>query len=438
MKKFLLAIAASVVAVCAAFSGCVTVQGADGKDGRDLTINDVYEQVNAERVANGQSELSFLDFVKEYLSFDATAVSDAAQLQTAINRSLFSSVSLIASFTSRGSVKSYAGAGVIVDIDKTNGNAYILTNCHVVYSDNKDTTLATDVKAYLYGNDSYLNLANKQGDYGMQAKIVGASVTYDLALLKIENSDIIKNSDARAAVFAEEEEVYPGQPVFIIGDPEGDGMSVCSGIVSTESEVVSLNLSDRYPSNSAFYNDYRVIRTDAAVNGGNSGGGLFDSSGRLVGIINSKLESSSIDNIGYALAGSYARRIFKLFMDGYGNAVNDTLHLTRAVNDLNYSYTSTVSLDKTTGIARISDKVIIQKSLGSFTDDGGLRVGDVVQRIRVLDGDTVVEDVPVTRYFNLDDVILSARAGYKIEYTVKRGDTDVTVLLTPTFDDAET
>ena len=437
MKKFFVAVVAAIIALCTAICGCVTVQGADGKDGRDLTINDIYESVNAERKAEGLSELTFLDFVKEYLSYDAQELSDAAQLQTVINRSLFSCVSIIVSFGSGNSKSTYAGAGVIVDIDKQNGNASILTNCHVIYNDARYPKISSDVNVYLYGKESYLQTNVR--DTAIKAEVVGASITYDLALLKVENSDVIKTSDARAAIFAEDEEVYPGDTVYAIGNPEGKGMSATTGVVSVDSEVVSLNLSDRYPNSSRYFHNYRVIRTDAAVNGGNSGGGLFDSSGRLVGIINSKIESSDIDNIAYALSGSYARRIYALYKDGYGNAdiTRDAFHLRRAVNEIEYNYVSSSVLDADTGLAKITDKIIVSENLGSFSGDGGLNEGDVLTRIRVLNGTEVVEDVNITRYYNLDDVILSARDGYTIEYTANRSGQEIVRAFTPTFEDCE-
>ena len=53
----------------------------------------------------------------------------------------------------------------------------------------------------------------------------------------------------------------------------------------------------------------RVMRTDAAVNSGNSGGGLFDDSGRLIGIVNAKSSNTSDDNIGYAIPSNVATAI---------------------------------------------------------------------------------------------------------------------------------
>ena len=417
MKKFIVAIIAALTVFACVLGGCVTLEG---QNGRDLSIYDIYAAVNEARREQGLEELDFLEFVSEYLSYDGTQLSEAANLKTVMNRSLLSTVGIISGFQVGRDVEYAAGSGVIVDLDRTAGNALILTNCHVVYSDESSHPLATEVYVYLYGNDDITTA------YGIEAEIVGASVNYDLALIKIEHSTELSRSGAIEAAFAPEEEVYAGASVYAVGNPEYAGLSVTVGIISRESEIVSLNLSDRFPDAESLFNDYRVIRTDAAINGGNSGGGLFDSSGRLVGIVNSK--DSGAEGMGYALAGSYAKRIWKLFADGYGYVrSNGTFGLERAVFAVPYTYTSISYFDSAENVAKIEDRIIVSSNSGEF------KSGDKITRLRILNGDKVVEDVNITRHFMLDDVILSARRGYVLEYTVERGDAQVVLNVTPQF-----
>ena len=417
MKKLILSLILALALLLSILCGCGAVSGVDGRDGQDLSIYEIYEAANAARVEEGLEELSFLEFLTEYLQYDFT-YSEQDSVQAIMNRSLMSSVAIVTGFkyntggwSSRTQTDYYVGSGVIVDIDKSAGSAYILTNCHVVYDDSSVNTYASEVYVFLYGADD-LTVADKE-DY-IPAEIAGATVTYDLALLKVENSEILKNSEAVAATFAEEEEVYAGANVYAVGNPEGCGIAVTRGIISRESESIAINLSSLHENNDDYSITYRVIRTDAAVNGGNSGGGLYDYNGKLVGIINSKLISEEVDNMGYALAGSYVKRIWPLLRDGSGYG------LQRAVFPASYTYTSSAYFDNEKNLAVITDKVIVTGS--SFS---GLMRGDVIKRIKVVsDSGEVVEDMRITRHFNVDDVILSARKNYKVIYTILRGDSE--------------
>ena len=234
--------------------------------------------------------------------------------------------------------------------------------------------------------------------------------------LKVENNDILKNSDALAANFDKSDDVYTGETVYAIGNPEGYGMSATQGIISKESETISINLS----SSSYLQNikEYRVIRTDAAINSGNSGGGLFNRAGKLVGIVNSKSGESDVDNMGFALPSSNVRRLVNLMLDSYNsNGFSGSNGIVRAY--LKAEYTSQPKASKwneSKGVYEIYESVSINVAAD------GLEVGDSVRAIKLLDGNgDVVEDREVTRLYHLDDVLLSARTGYTAEVTVSRG-----------------
>lgn len=430
MKKFLCALLAVAVAGTVALGGCRLGSGTDGRDGQDLNIYDIYEATNAEREAAGLELLSFLDFLREYFNY-SYEYTDAENLQAIINRSLMSSVSVLSGFNYSQGISSvtqyYAGSGVFVDVDKEAGDAYVLTNYHVVYDSSSMHGFADDIQLFLYGMEDFDGIISR---YSIDGKLVGASATYDLALIKVENSKVIRESDAMAVRFAQSEEVYAGQQVYIVGNPEGMGMSVTTGVVSKESEFITVNLSNTGED----YYDYRVIRTDAAVNGGNSGGGMFDTSGRLIGLINSKLTSTEdtgeyIEAMANALAGSYVRRVAGLMRDGYV-ANSKSLGLRRAVSPVRFTYTSSAYFDNEENVAKIVDKVVVAIS----SPLGKLRVGDVMENIKILRGDAVIEDVPITRVFNVEDVLLSAREGDKVVYTVLRDGEHIEITTDPTFE----
>jgi len=157
-----------------------------------------------------------------------------------------------------------AGSGVIYD-----PNGYIVTNYHVT-----DET-ATSINVVLYDGTEYA------------AQFIYGDELADIAVIKIE-----KNG-CNYAVFGDSDQMTYGDMVLAIGNPQGLGLSVTDGIISRPGESVTIGNSTM-----------NLLRTSAAINGGNSGGGLFNLNGELVGIVNAKLAASSIDNIGYAIPSS--------------------------------------------------------------------------------------------------------------------------------------
>lgn len=272
-------------------SKIVTVEDDSNPIINEITINDLYEAAKTDGFTGSLS-----DFIKEYLNLE---VEDS---KYAVNEGLKSSVSIFAHYTKTEikvpivgpvteEVKEYssAGSGVIYKLDKQAGNAYIVTNHHVVYDSNSETQnkISDDIEVYLYGMELE--------DYAIKATYIGGSETNDLAVLKIENSEVIKNSLVQALKVADSELVKPGDTAFAIGNAQARGISVTKGIVSVENEHITMDTND------LGLVTFRVIRIDTAVNSGNSGGGLFNSKGEIIGIVNAKTIADTIDGIGYAL-----------------------------------------------------------------------------------------------------------------------------------------
>lgn len=440
MKKIVVSIAAAVIALSAFFTGCVTLSGVDGKDGKDaedVSIRQIYEETNAERKEQGLKELSFLEFVEEYLGFEQEDVENSLSLQSSINRSLRAAVSIQASFTvtkrtvtwgghisTSKEIETYYGAGAIIDLDKENGNAYAITNCHVIYNDTADNKISETVNLFLYGQDTTYD-----ANCAIPAKVIGASQSYDIALLKVENSEILKESYAQAASFAGDDDVFIGETVYAIGNPQGYGISATSGIISKESETISINLSS-----SNYYQNikqYRVIRTDAAINSGNSGGGLFNYDGYLVGIVNSKASGTStdsIDNMGFALPSGNVRRLVKLMLDEYNaNGFSGSNGVTRAYLTAEYS-----SKARPSKWNDVNSRYEIVENVYVTVAGDGLETDDAIRHIKVLDTNgKEVENKEVTRLYHIDDTLLSAKRGYTVILTVSRQgvQTDVEVKL---------
>ncbi len=422
LKRAAICVTALLVAGSAAMiSGCEISNGRDGINGQNLNIYDIWE---AAKEQTGDPDLAFDDFLKEYLSYEGGEISEAVSLKAAINRSLMSAVSIMTTFYEytafTAGEQSYYGSGVIVDIDKEAGDMTIVTNCHVVYSANAVTTssgsglgeengFARTIKVWLYGAD-YPNSGYDE------AQIIGASKNYDIAVLKVTDSDIVKKSSAVKASWNAAEEPIVGDTVYTVGNANGDDIAASVGFVSRDSEEITVNLgTDRRPD----YHNYRVLRTDTAINGGNSGGGLFNRSGELIGIVNAKTISEDIDNMGYALCASTVRRVVdKMIATDDGNSGIELL------SDLGFTYDVTdkysTGLDEK-GAAGIKEVVTVTNAPIS----AGLNTGDVLKRVVIKRNGETVDAVDVERLHNLTDVIITVRPGDEVVFTAMRGVTQV-------------
>lgn len=157
------------------------------------------------------------------------------------------------------------GSGVIISTD-----GYIVTNNHVIdESDELEVTL----------ND------NRR----FNAKVIGTDPATDLALLKIEAEDlpIIK--------FGDSDKLKVGEWVLAVGNPFQLNSTVTAGIVSAKARSIGILANPQNAGIEAF------IQTDAAVNPGNSGGALVNTSGELVGI-NTAIYSKTGEYVGYSFA----------------------------------------------------------------------------------------------------------------------------------------
>lgn len=331
---------------------------------------------------------------------------------------MLSAVSVYCTFTVSSwggtSEASSAGSGVIYQLDKESGDAYIITNYHVVYSADSREKISNRIDVFLYGME-YL-------DYAIPATYVGGSLNYDIAVLKVEKSELLKASNAAAITPADSNKIVVGGSAVAIGNPEAGGISVTRGIISVDSEEFTMTGADNRTEVT-----FRAIRIDAAVNSGNSGGGLFNSSGQLIGIVNAKIVAEGIEGIAYAIPSNIAIGVAQNIIDnsqkeGYTDGVWKCL-LGVMVRSTNIR--TVVDADSQTVNVR-EDVVVDSINAGSITE-GALQVGDIVKSVRM--GDKTYE---VTRSFVVVDAMLSARVGDTVVLTVLRDgvETDVEITIT--------
>ena len=389
-----------------------SLKGVNGENGTnsEVTIEDIYNKA----VLEGYDG-TFIEFLEQYLTIENETSTQY------VNESLFSVVSIYCGFTrevnswfgtSTEEVTS-AGSGVIYKLDKANGNAYIITNFHVVY-DNMSTTadkISDDISVLLYGSTKTI-----------KATFVGGALTKDIAVIKITNSDELKNSNATKVKVGNSNNVVVGSTCYAIGNPEGEGISATRGVISVDSEEITMKGVDGVTDVT-----FRVIRTDCAINGGNSGGGLFDSKGYFVGTVNAKIIDNEIEGIGYAIPSNVSTTIADNIIRDCDNFAaqkysSPILGVTVAVEN------SKGVFNETTGVAEIVEKLIVYKLETNSLASEHFVLNDVLVSITVNGG----EAVELKRIFTMVDIVHGLNVNDVLIVKVLRNnvETDLTITIT--------
>ena len=396
--------------------------GVDGKDGTNGTDGADGKSAYDIAVENGfvGTEAEWLESLKGQDGKDGTISSSTSLVdyKVAINKGLLSAVAIKSQFTklvdSVSTQYTMAGSGVIIQDDKSTGTAYILTNYHVLYDKNDTDGNADKITCYLYGQ---YNISN----YGMVATLIGGSMEYDIAVIKIQ-SDTYKNSIAEPVTVKNSEEVNIGDNIVLIGNPMGYGFSATTGTVSVPSEVASVE----QPNGLSY--DNRLIRVDAPVNGGNSGGGMFDIDGNLIGIVKAKIVKEGIENIGFIIPSNVA---YALGMNIIQNCDGSTNKNAKVVN---------------LGVAvTISSSSMIKDENGNVKIVEGVRVSSVdstsIFYNKLLASDTVKEIIvngttyAITRTYQVEELLFNLNVGDSITFVVTRSGVNYTY--TATFTSAD-
>lgn len=345
---------------------------------------------------------------------EAAAAATAGLLSAVSIQSKFEKTTVSFPFyTPTTSTYASKGSGVIYQLDKEAGSAVILTNYHVVFDadSNTKTGISEDISVYLYGAE-YTAKA-------IPATYLGGSLYYDVAVLYVEDSDLIRSAPVKAATFADSDEVNAGDTAIAVGNAAGLGLSVTRGIVSVDSEYITMKAADEMTNVT-----FRVMRIDTAINSGNSGGGLYNREGELIGLVNAKMSVSSIENIAYAIPSRIVKGVAEnvlrncLGKDNQ-NVLRVTLGVTLGTVD------SSAVLDEETGLIRIAEKVAITAVTEGSLADGVLQEGDVLLSATLGD-----ETVTLTRRYQILDLLLCAGEGDSITLTYLRGGVTKTATFT--------
>jgi len=369
--------------------------GADGEDGQDGATGEKGDP--GSKGADGE----------DGRDGQITVVDDSYTISLAASRGLQSAVSIYCTFPAGTS----AGSGVIWKLDE-DGNALIITNHHVVYNSGTATNggISEDIVVYLYGAE-YTSLA-------IEAEYLGGSMYYDIAVLKVSESEFLKNSDAVAARVADSEQVCVGDQAVAVGNPKGAGLSASFGIVSVDTELITMLVGNTQ------YVSMRVMRIDTAVNSGNSGGGLYNAAGELCGIVNAKVVSEDVENMGYAIPSNLAIAVAQNIVD-HCDGVN-ALRVKRANLGIEVRLMdSYAELDPTDNRMKIVQKVGVSDVDPDGIANEILQVGDEIVSVTLGD-----RTVTVTRLHHVTDLLLDVRAGDTLTFTILRDGTPMTRSIT--------
>ena len=380
--------------------------GGDGDLYLDTATCDVYKKSGGvwTLVANITGEINEGD------DYNVTVNAGDANYRYAAAKALMSGVRVESIFVSQSSFYNHAsnGAGVIYKLDKEAGNAYVITNFHVVYDANYG--IADKINLYLYGME-YSNFA-------IEAEYVGGAMNYDVAVLKVTGSEILKNSAVAAAEIVDSENVEILDTAIAVGNPASAGISVTLGSVSVKSEHLKMTAPDNLTQV-----EYRVMRIDTPINNGNSGGGLFNSEGKLIGIVSAKERDVNLENMGYAIPSNLAVYVTENIIRNCDGKTNDKVILLILGMDIKVAAVkSEYNTEK--GVIKITETCVIDGIETGSVAEIMFMTGDVVKSIEI-DGKTY----EVRHSYDTEEILLNATLTSEIYINVERGGTPLRVEL---------
>lgn len=338
----------------------------------------------------GEYDGKYIDFVKDVLKLNENDSSIIA------NNCLSSVVTVQA----KSSAVSYSnGSGVIYSIDE-NYNAFIITNYHVVYNSSNTSGVHKEFILNMYGNDNTKSF---------QATYVGGSKLYDIAILYVENSKTLKDCNAEA-VTINTSDVLAGSSCFAIGNANGGGLSITNGCISLSSEYKNIE-------SGGLTAEHRVIRHNAYITNGSSGGGLFNTNGELVGITNGGLRATSGDSnlIKFAIPSSV---VFGVANNIIANCFGTT---TTKIVSYNFGFTfeSTESTIQNGDIVETIETISLSSINTSILNNINLSVGDTLLSAKLISNDKEISK-SITKLYHLEEFLLLASTFQTLQLKVSR------------------
>lgn len=268
-----------------------------------------------------------------------------------------------------------AGSGVIISED-----GYIITNHHVIEDANSVTVTLRD------GKTSYT------------AAVIGSDSENDIALLKVDAKGLTP------ATFGDSSNLAVGDYVVAIGNPLGQlGGTVTDGIISALARDVVIE-----------GKNMTLLQTNAQISPGNSGGGLFNANGELVGIVNAKDSATEVEGIAFAIPINNVLDIID-DLKSYGY-VTGKIDLGMQLTDITSNDTAFYYGVNQTGC------YVLSVTRGSNAEAAGFHTGDLITKVNSTDINTSAD---------VKNALKDSKVGDKVKFTVYRnGETsDLTLTL---------
>ena len=405
-----------------------------------ITIDELFNKYK-----ETNTEASFEDFVAKYLSIPKDnrqvindCLNSCLKIYTEYTTTTISGDGFFSPYQQQKTVSRSCGSGVIYYMQKSENPdenySYVITNYHVIYNmqaneDNNKSSpsgankFARRIVGYLYGSedtptqdttgtDGYPTY--DYGNYGIEFEYIGGSITHDIAILKTNTSNLLRiNGNAKAVEFADNYQV--GETAIAIGNPENEGISVTEGVVSVDNEFIQLSIDNTV-------RNYRSIRMDTSIYGGSSGGGLFNTEGKLIGITNAG--NGDDQNINYAVPVDIVRAVSSNIMRNYHSS-NKTTPVTVTKITLGITLQDDMQskyiYDPEEKQCKIVDTSIIESIVENSIAQNNLnlKVGDKIKAIVINDVTTKFD-----RYFEIGDAILYIKANDVISFVIERENED--------------
>ena len=274
------------------------------------------------------------------------------------------------------------GSGVIISED-----GFIVTNNHVVNG-------ADEINVTLNNKKTY------------KAKVIGVDASSDIAVIKIEASGL------PYLVYGNSDEIKLGQWVLAIGYPLSLDVTITAGIISAKNRSIDINSRQSDKPVESF------LQTDAAVNQGNSGGALVNTSGELIGI-NSAIASPTGSYAGYSYAIP-VNMVKKVVTDivKYGTVQRAYLGISYPQEILNEEQIKKIESEYKVKIGDVQGIVVTDVLEGGAAKAAGVKVGDII---------TKINGTAVTSSPELQEQIAKYKPNDKITITLKRDNKDLTL-----------
>lgn len=290
-------------------------------------------------------------------------------------------------FSQNSSTATAEGSGVIISSD-----GYILTNNHVVNSSSSNSS-----SFYELGKATKITVTLYNDTTEYEAKIIGTDSETDLAVIKIDKTDLT------SATLGDSSTVQVGEWCMAIGNPLGMQSSVTTGTISALNREVT----------DSDGKTYKVIQTDAAINSGNSGGALVNSNGEVIGINSIKASGTGVEGLGFAIPINSTKSIYSDLIK-YNKVIRPYIGIAGIdITDEVIKNNPTYKLVKGVYIRSIEDFSPAQKA--------GLKAGDIITKADGTEVDSVA---------TLNEIKNKHNVGDTMELTINRDGNEQTITVT--------